>query len=397
MNRALLTAALALLMLMPLALAYADEGEGEPDVSIEDGVAQWLDSIDWSAMEALLSALPEEVRALWDNGRARDTAERIATEGTFSQEPIHQAAVGAIRAVLMRERGRLLGLLSSLLGVSVLAALVGAIASDEGKGAGEAAAFVARCFALTILLTAFNTYARVASEGVERLCAFMERASPVLLTLLTAMGCTAGAGVFSPAFALLASGMGALMKGVIVPLTLCFGVLAMFESLSERASLGEMSALIKRAVKWIIGGASTLYAAITSIRGMSAAAYDSVTIRTAKYAANSAVPMAGSLIGGAFDTVIGCAGLVKNATGLTLMLLGVCALIEPLVRICLVSLTVRLAAALLQPLGDKRMVGMMRAGADMLSVVGSACAVAAAMFLITTGLIAGLGNGGYWG
>ena len=394
-------------MLLPLfallpgaARAEGKDGqEGAPDdATIEDGVTEWMDSIDWSGMEALLSALPSEVRALWNGLGAEQTAERIALGESFGEDgDVWDAVVSVLGGLLKSERKNLAGLFCSLVGISLSGAFAGVLSGGKEEGAGEAAAFVARCFTLAVLMTAFLSCASLAREAMSSLCAFIETASPILMALLTAMGCAAGVGVYQPALSLLSGGVALAMTRVVVPLALCAGVLGMFDKLSGRAALGELSALLKSGVKWAVGIVTTLYIGITSVRGLAAAAFDSVSIRTAKYAASSAAPMVGSLLSGAFDTVLGCAGLVKNAAGLTAILLCACVVIAPLFRLAAYILLLRLSAALVQPISDEKQVGLFRSGADMLSALFSACAAAGAMFIVTAGLITGLGNGGYWG
>jgi len=398
--RAVLLFAFAAMLLVPMSAAAEGEEDvsSEGDAAIEDGVTEWMDSIDWSGMESFLADLPDEVRALWNGLGAEDTAQQYAAEGAFGGETdVWETLFSALGGLLRSERKNLAGLFCSLIGISLIGAFAQALSVGKEENAGEAAAFVAQCFTLAVLLAAFSSCAKFAAECMDTLCAFIEAVSPILMALLTAMGCTAGVGVYQPALSLLSGGVAAAMTRVVVPLALCGGVLGMFDRLSGRAALGEMSALLKSAVKWAVGIVTTLYMGITSIRGLAAAAFDSVSIRTAKYAASNAAPMVGSLLSGAFDTVLGCAGLVKNAAGLTSILLCASVVIAPLFRLGAYILLLRLTAALVQPVGGEKQVGLMRTGADMLSALLSACAAAGAMFIVTAGLITGLGNGGYWG
>ncbi len=392
---------LLLLLLLPGAALAAGAGESDEaagDATIEEGVTEWLNRVDWGGMEALLAALPAEVRALWQGLGAEQTAERIALGESFGADTnVWDVLASMFGGLLKSERRNLAGLFCSLVGISLIGAFANLLSGGKQESAGEAAAFVARCFTLAVLTTAFLSCAALAREAMDSLCAFIEAAAPILMALLTAMGCAAGVGVYQPALSLLSGGVALAMTRVVVPLALAAGVLGMFDRLSGRAALGEMSDLLKSGVKWAVGIVTTLYIGITSVQGLAAAAFDSVSIRTAKYAASSAAPMVGSLLSGAFDTVLGCAGLVKNAAGLTAILLCACLVAVPLFRLGAYIVLLHLSAALVQPVSDEKQVGLFRAGADMLAALFSACAAAGAMFIVTAGLITGLGNGGYWG
>ena len=247
------------------------------------------------------------------------------------------------------------------------------------------------------MLSAFSSAAALAVTCVDGVCRCMELVTPILMTLLVAMGGTVSAGVFQPAMSLLAGGVAVGLKSVVLPLVTCGGVVSLVSGLSPRVRLGELGKLCRQAVKWSIGILTTLYTAATALGGMTAASYDGVAVRTAKYVSGGMFPMVGGLLTGSFDTVLGCAGLVKNAAGLTAILLCVSVVLAPMLRIGITMLMLRLSAALVQPVAQKEQVAMCTLGAEMLSGLLSACAGIMAMFLVTLGLVVGVGNVGIAG
>lgn len=60
-------------------------------------------------------------------------------------------------------------------------------------------------------------------------------------------------------------------------------------------------------------------------------------------------------------------------------------------------LMLRIAAAITEPIADKKQTGMLRVGADMMGMLLTANAVAMGMFLITVGLVTGVGGVGWIG
>ena len=390
---------LLFVLMLPQATAFAeepsDDGGEELDVSIEEGVKTWMDGIDWSGLESALSNMPPEVLALWQNAAFADKTQQIALSDGGEDDTAGLVSK-LIGGALQEEKSNLAGLAATLIGLALTGGLSIALAGGKPGGASEASAFVVRCLTLTGVLGAFSSSAALSVQAMGNLCDVMEIATPVLMTLLTAVGSVSGAGVFQPAMALLTDGVGKAMLSIVVPLALCAGVLGMFDQLSERTRLGELSGCIKGGVKWTIGIVTTLYIGITAVRGMTAAARDGITARTAKYAAGSMLPMVGGLVGGSFDTMLGCANLVKNAAGVTVMLLCVSLVMVPMIRLAASLVLFRLTAAVTEPVAERKQTGMLKTGADMLSVLLSAMAAVAAMFLVTVGLAVGLG-GGYAG
>ncbi len=393
---------LAALLLTPAARALAEPEDqaqdAQADAAISEGVEAWMADIDWAELETVLQSLPEEVRTLWNGYDLKKLAGEIALSGADDNADVLGGLLAPMLLKLLRGEGaRLAGVAATLIGLSLIGGLTGALMAEKKDGVQGAAAFVCRCFTLTVVLSAFAASAALAVECVRGVCGCMELVTPVLMTLLTAIGGTASVGVFQPSMTLLISGVAACMESIVLPLVVCGGVLSLFNSLSERVRLGEMGDLCRQVVKWVVGVVTTLYSAVTALRGMTAAAYDGIAVRTAKYAAGSMFPMVGGLVTGSFDTMLGCAGLVKNAAGVTSILLCVSVAAVPLVRLAATMLLLRLTAALVQPVAQKEQVAMCKTGADMLSGLLAACAAVTVMFIVTIGLIVGVGNAGMVG
>ena len=328
-------------------------------------------------------SLPAGTRALWEGLGVRERAEEIALSGEGGGAPLlsFETVRRAVRGTLYDGRKTLAATVTGLLGLLLIGGLVGAVSGERKGGAAEAAMLACRCFTLTAAIGVFASGAAEAAACVAGLSRCMELASPALITLMTAMGDAMRAGVFQPASALLSELVVRVMERVVVPLTVCGGVAGMFDLLAERARLSELSGLVKSGVKWALGMTTTLYAAVVSVRAM-------------KYAAGGMFPAVGGIVTGSFDTVLGCAGLVRNAAGVTAALLCVSAAAAPMLRILCMLGMLRAAAAVAQPIAEKRQAGMLRQCADMLSILLGACAAATAMFLVTVGLACRAGGAG---
>lgn len=396
MNRMIAATILTVLLLLPVPTNAEPSETPVPqtsDASIADGVSAWLGKLDFSSWEDTFNALPDEVRELWSDVDVDSMIREYAETGTGASDGILVSVLSGLMKDELR-RGSLT--FAVLLGFCVLSGIVGAL-SSKGEGAGEAAGFVCRCFALTFVLTSFASMTGVCLDCIALLSRFMQLALPALLTLLTAIGGVTATGVFQPATVVLCGTVTGLMQTAVIPLSVIGGTFALLDRLTDRVRIGELSNLFKKLAKWLIGVISTVYVGATAIRGMAASAYDGITVRTAKYAASSLVPMVGGMVSGTMDTVLGCAALVKNAAGVTAILLAVSIAVTPLIRLAAGMLLFRASAAVGQPIADGRLPGMYHAAADMYSYLFAAMASVALMFILTVALITGLGNAGYLG
>lgn len=363
--------------------AAAEEG----DLSIEDGVNAWLGELDLAAWQAFLASLPQDVRALWADADLETLVGEWASGG---MDGAPDALLRQLGGVLLGQARASAGLLLTLLGLAFLTALVQALTAGREAGVQDAAGFVCRCFSLSAVLAASLSPVTLVLSCMDTLAAFMELALPALTLLLTAVGGVASAGVFQPAMTALCGTVTGAMRGAVVPLAVAGEVMGLVGALSARVRMGETAGLLKRLAKWLIGAVSALYLGATAVRGMAAAAYDGVAIRTAKYAASSLVPMVGGMVSGTMDTMLGCALLVKNAAGLAAILLTLSVVLLPLMRLAVQMLLLRAAAALAEPLSGAQLPAMFSAAADMLSFLFAAALAVALMFLVTVALMTGL-------
>lgn len=376
-------------VLLCILLLFPARAMAEVPLEIKEGVESAIDNSQLSSWEEIFASLPEEVRALWGGADLNTLVNGYALGESDFWGGVLQQGVGEIFKSVLPD---LLPLLLSLLAVAVLSGFLRAMSDAGMSGLNDIAGFVCQCFAIGIALTGFLSLALLARESIAQTSAFIELAFPVLLTLLTATGGIASAGIFQPAMAMLCSGVSVALQGVVLPVILIGGVMGVLNNITGRVQLGQFFNLSKSAAKWMIGLLFTLYFGVTTLQGMTAASFDGVSIRTAKFALDKLVPIVGGMVSGTVDTVLGCAVLVKNAVGLTAILISFGIICVPLIRIAAGMLAFRLAAAVCEPIADPRLPKMLAALADVLTYLFAAAVSLSVMFMITVGLIMGAGN-----
>jgi stage III sporulation protein AE len=177
-----------------------------------------------------------------------------------------------------------------------------------------------------------------------------------------------------------------------MPLILASGALSIVRRIGERASLTKLAKLVKDCCKWLVGILTTVYVGIISLQGLTAGSFDGVSVRTAKYALNNFVPVAGRMVADTVDTVLGCSLLIKNALGVTSIVITALILLTPLLTILGGMFAFRLAAAISEPVAMDRLPAMMGGVADVLGMLFGAVLAVGAMFMVTVGLLISAGN-----
>ena len=200
---------------------------------------------------------------------------------------------------------------------------------------------------MTIALQSFLLVGDMVKNTVDNMSGFVYALLPTLLTLMVAMGGVSSVGIFHPAL-LGAIGINVnIIKVAVVPLAYFSAALVVVSYITPKFDLSKMAKLCQNMAVGIITLMLTLFTAFLGILGLTGAA-----IEAAKSATGLFVPLVGKPLADAFDTVLSTALLIKNSVGVVgiLVILIICAL--PIIKILVIAVIYRLAAALVQPLGD---------------------------------------------
>ncbi len=237
-----------------------------------------------------------------------------------------------------------------------------------------------------------GAHMRLTQDAVTGMADLMQSLFPLLLTLLAAVGGTAGAAFFQPAVVAACGTMTELVRSVSLPLSLAAGTATILSRLSPRMRLGRLCALLKTGASWTLGVGFTVFISVTALQSLGAAVADGVSIRTAKYAVDHFVPVVGGMFADTMDTLVGASLLIKNALGLTGLLMLLSAASVPMVQTLASAMAYRACAALLEPLSDDRASGCIQDFSDILMLLFVIQLSVGAMFLLLVAQMLVVGN-----
>ncbi len=347
----------------------------------------------WTVVENLpLEGFLETIESLSGNQKVdvRQLLDRILRgETVLDGDEIIKALLNGIRTQLLDRQGLLLGLL-------VPALLYGILARFQDAFHAESVTQISRwtCYlwiAATVIVECV-AQARNSRSAVDGMASGMQALFPLLLTLLAAVGGTASAAFFQPAVVAASGTMTTIVRNVSFSLALAYAVLSVLDNLSENFSLSRLSALVKTASGWTLGICFTVFIGVMAVQGFGAAATDGVTLRTAKYAVDNFVPIVGGMFADTVDTLVGCSLLVKNALGITGIILLVAYLSLPLLHVLSTVITFRLAAAIMEPIADKHVVRCIGDASNALVMLATTQLSIAAMFFLLVAQLLVVGN-----
>lgn len=181
----------------------------------------------------------------------------------------------------------------------------------------------------------------------------MDLIYPILLTLMAASGGGVSAAVYRPAVAFMSGAISNLFATVVMPMAVVVIVLSFVGNLNEDVRTDKLGDFFKSVSKWIIGLALGIFSVFLSVQGITAAQYDGVSLRAAKYVISGSVPIVGGFLSGGVEIVIAGSALIKNALGSFSLFLLFGVLLRPVLLFAALQLFLRLSAAATEPAGGK--------------------------------------------
>lgn len=275
---------------------------------------------------------------------------------------------------------------------SICAVLRNLQSAFENEVVGKLAYNVCYLVIVSITIKSFLIAINIGKETIDLMVSFMQALMPVLLAMLMAMGGLTTSAFFSPILLGAIGFVGTLIKNLILPLILFSAVLAIVNNLSSKIQVTKLAGLLKQGAAVILGFTLTAFVGVISIQGITAATVDGVTIRTAKFAVDKFVPIVGSFLSDAMDTVIGCSLLVKNAIGAIGLISIFILCLMPMIKILALIVIYKLCAAVIEPISENGLVDCLNSMSNSLVLLFATVSSVAIMFFITITIIVGTGN-----
>lgn len=291
------------------------------------------------------------------------------------------------------EVGIIASLLAQLFILGVIAALFNTMQDSFGDGrlsvVGQWVIFLT--FA-AVALKSLQTVLAVGTQAIEMAANLMYALLPLLLTVLSSLGGVTSMLVVKPTLIFVITLFLGILERFLLPLVLFLAVLALVNHVSPKFSFSHLSKLMRDVILISLSLMLTVFTALLSLEGLASAAIDGVGLKTAKDAIGNFIPIVGSHIAGALDTLMGASLILKNTVGVFGLLAIVVVIALPAPRILLMSLCFRIAGVVLEPFGNTTFTKMLADFSSALTTLFAIVAAAGLFFFIALFIIVGLGN-----
>lgn len=385
---------IALLCLLPLLTFSARAAAGGPDsssASVSSATSSEYigEQLSGSGADRLYSKAPDTVKS------------RLSRLGLTSPDPsafsklTPRGLLSAAFESLSDAAARPLKSLALVLGILLAYALLNTLKTSLGEKPLKTV-FDTVC-ALSIaaaLLVPIAACIRSCASVIEEAGNFSAAFLPVFASLAAASGHPASAVVFQGLLLTLSNAIIRIASTTMVPMVGIFLAFCVIGSVSPGVRTDSLARFAKNLVVWGLGLCITIYVAVLALQGMIAGVTDTVAVKAAKFAVSSFVPVVGGALSEAFNTIVGCANLLKTATGAYAIVVFLLIFLPPVLECLLWMLAADLAAAAAEILAADQMTGFLKSIREALSVMTALVITAASALIVSVSvmLLVGMGN-----
>lgn len=316
----------------------------------EDTAKDEITSSVQSELQEFKNSLPEDILQYLPNE---------LFEGDFSSlsngDTAEKTFVGVILNYLFAGMDDVIKSFTALLCVIVIASLFNILqksfSSDAVKN--TFAMFSSLCVSLTV----FNiclTLCRGAVYYIQLLCNVMNAFLPVMTTMYILNGSISTAAVSNVSMLLFISVTEGILIVALLPLVkicMCFSLVG---SINESCNLSGISKVIKNAFTSVIVFVMSVFSFIFSYKNIIAQSNDSLSIRTAKFAVSSFIPIVGSSVSDALKTVSSSLALVKSSCGVIAIIVIALIVLPVIISLLLNRLSFGICSGIASVIGCER-------------------------------------------
>lgn len=368
-------------------VVYCDDELTSSEIEdiIEDSIGSQLGDLDFSELEDVLNSLTGEGKEIFGNDSFLDKIKQIIS-GEFTENG--NSIWTSILNLFFEDVLSFLPILSLVIAIAGTFSLVNASRpSSKNKSIGDVIHFV--CFgAIIVVFVGYSVnMLTLTSDTLQNIKAQMDVAFPILLTVLTAIGGVTSVSVYQPAVAVLSGTIINIFTNILMPIFIFKLVFSIVGNLSNNVKLDKFASFFSSLFKWIVGGVFTVFSAFLAIQGITAGSVDGISFRTAKYAIKNSIPLVGSYLSDGLNLIVASSVLIKNAVGAAGLVLLFATIIVPVLNLVVFMLSLKLVAAVLEPITDSRIsnfISMLAKSISLLIVLILGCAF---MYLLMTGMI----------
>lgn len=342
-------------------------------------ITDYMDDIDYDTIQKSVDEILET-----DHFDVKEYVEKVVTgDSEVSFELLKQSVQTSLEHAFSGEKSIIIRLLAI--------AVIGAVFTNfsnvfKQNQVADVGFFVTYLLLFSVMTASFYIIAKLASTTLVNLLDFMKALVPSYFIAVTfSTGATTSI-VFYQASLVLITIIETILVKVILPMINIYFVASLTNYIAKEDYLSKMVELIELVVSWTLKTMLGIVIGYNFIQGMIVPVADQFKKSTFMRAA-SVIPGVGNAIGGVTETVLGAGILVKNAVGTLGMILILCMIAAPIIKIAGYALLYKLGSAMVQPISDKRILECLNGASKGARLLLYTVFVGGVMLLLTIAIV----------
>lgn len=240
---------------------------------------------------------------------------------------------------------------------------------------------------ITLCLTSFRISAEGLEDKLSKLIEFMRVLCPSYFLAVAFASGSVTSLFFYNVILFLIYVVELVIVRFLLPVVNIYIMVLVLGNLTGEDFLSEFADLIRKIVTWTLKTLLICVVSVNVMQGLLAPAIDAVK-RSALTRTAEALPWVGNAVGGAAEIVLGTAVLIKNGIGMAgaVITIAICAV--PVLQMLIMAFMYKLAAALVQPVSDKRITACISGVSEGYEIMVRVIFTTGMLFMLTIAIVA---------
>lgn len=240
---------------------------------------------------------------------------------------------------------------------------------------------------ITLCLTSFQTAAQGLEERLDSVVEFMRVLCPSYFLAVAFASGSVTSVFFYNVILLLIYVVELVIIRFVLPVIHIYIMIRVLGNLTGEDFLSESAELMHKVAAWILKTLLACVIGVNVVQGLLAPTIDTLK-RSALTRTAEALPWVGNAMGGAAEIFLGTAVLIKNGIGMAGAVIAVLICLGPIVQLALMALMYKVAAALVQPVSDKRITACISGVSEGYELLVRVIFTVGLLFLLTIAVVA---------
>ena len=326
------------------ALAQEDLGtEG----AIKEPIKKQLESLELGELEKYYEEL--NLSESFDSVSLKDLIYNLITgEQTISPTLIVNVITGTIKTNI----GSILKLVVTIVLIVAASKISSSLTTENSSGG--IVGFVVIIIILSMISALITDSLKGTIDGIRNIQSVVEVVSPILISLLALIGASGSTIIYQPTIVFLVGGVIEFAVYVLSGIVSLYFVLSIIGAITDHIKINKFKSFLSSCFKFSLGAVFTIFVGYLSLNGITASAKDGISIKTAKFALRSYLPLIGGYVSESYEVFRAGSVLIKNSIGVIGVVILFSIIIVKVINLILYSLSFKLTSALIEPFGSNK-------------------------------------------